>query len=160
MLEWMFMPLKRYAEFSGRSRRKEYWMFTLLVVLIYLVFLALMFATMGAGFAGALSNPAALVGFGSSLAIFGILFFILMLAIIVPGIAVTIRRLHDRNMSGWYLLGYIVAVVITQKIPVIGGLLYAVVAIGWLVLLCLEGTRGPNKYGPDPKDPTSAEVFA
>ncbi|MCK9542241.1 MAG: DUF805 domain-containing protein [Novosphingobium sp.] len=73
------------------------------------------------------------------------------LAVIVPTIAVTIRRLHDRDMSGWFLLLFIVL----SAIPLVGIL----ASIAWLVLMVLPGTPGPNKYGPDPKDPTSSEVF-
>ncbi len=155
MLEWMIMPLKRYADFKGRSRRKEYWSFTLLVVIVYVVLMALMLA---GGFPmAAMTNPemaAGSMGEGP-----GVLFWLgagllglFVLAIIIPAIAVVVRRLHDRDMSGWWYLGAIVA----SMIPVVGFL----ASIALLVLMCLPGTPGPNRFGPDPKDPSSAAVFA
>ena len=68
-----------------------------------------------------------------------------ILAGIIPSIAVTVRRLHDQNLSGWmYLLGFI---------PYVGGIVL-------IVFMCLEGTKGENRFGPDPMDPASADVFA
>ena len=152
-MEWMLMPLKRYAEFSGRSRRKEYWMFVLLVLIVELVCFALMFA--GGFDMAAMSDPTG----GTVPEAPGPLFWvgagllgIFALAILVPSIAVTIRRLHDRDMSGWWYLGLIVASII----PIVG----IIAVIAFLVIMVLPGTAGPNRFGPDPKDPTSAEVFA
>jgi len=63
-----------------------------------------------------------------------------------------VRRLHDRDMSGWWYLGVAVASII----PIVG----FIASIAFLVLMVLPGTPGPNRFGPDPKDPTGAEVFA
>lgn len=154
MLEWMIMPLKRYADFSGRSRRKEYWLFSLLIAIVFIVLGAFMVAgglplaamSNPAAMSGAVEAPGALFWLGAGLlGLFG-------LAIIVPSIAVVVRRLHDRDMSGWWYLGAIVA----GMIPVVGFL----ASIALLVLMCLPGTPGPNRFGPDPKDPSSAAVFA
>ncbi len=145
MLEWMLLPLKRYAEFSGRSRRKEYWSFALLNVIVYVALLAMMSvggfslsALMGAG--GAMDSafsPGPIVWLGLGLmGLWG-------LAMLLPSVAVVIRRLHDRDMSGWWYLGVIVA----SMIPVVGLL----AGIAFLVLMFLEGTKGPNRFGPDPK---------
>ncbi|MCA1661854.1 MAG: DUF805 domain-containing protein [Novosphingobium sp.] len=151
-MEWMLMPFRRYAEFSGRSRRMEFWMFTLFVLIVELVCFALMFA--GGFDMAALGDPT-----GAAPEAPGVLFWlgagllgIFVLAALIPSIAVTVRRLHDRNMSGWWYLGVIVA----SLIPIVN----IIVAIGFLVLMALPGTAGPNRFGPDPKDPTSAEVFA
>ncbi len=150
-MEWMLMPLRRYAEFSGRSRRKEFWMFALFLFLIEAVCFALM---LGGGFSFASiaypgatpTTPGPVFWLGAIiLGLFG-------LAIIVPSIAVTIRRLHDRDMSGWWYLGMIVA----SLIPLVG----FIASIAFLVIMCLPGTPGPNRFGADPKDPASAEVFA
>lgn len=151
MLEWMLMPFKRYAEFSGRSRRKEYWSFVLLTVIVYAVFGGLMVA---GGFSlAAMSDPSlAAEGPGPVFYIGAGLLGIYALAAFIPNLAVIVRRLHDRDMSGWWLLGYFVAAMI-PFVNIIAG-------IAMLVLMCLPGTIGPNKYGPDPKDPSSAEVFA
>ena len=151
MLDWMLLPFKRYAEFSGRSRRMEYWSFVLLNVIVYVVFGAIM---MAGGFSlAALSDPTATPPQPGALFYVGAgLLGLYALAVFIPNLAVNVRRLHDRNMSGWFLLLFIVL----SAIPFIGIL----VSIGWLVLMCLPGTPGPNKYGADPKDPASAEVFA
>lgn len=139
MLDWMLMPYKRYADFSGRSQRKEYWMFVLFFVIVYAICFALMFsggysmAPDGTGSMGALG----MVGVGL-LAIFALGSFI-------PALAVQVRRFHDQDKSGWFVL--------LNLIPYVGGLVV-------LVFMCLEGTKGPNRFGPDPKDPGSAEVFA
>lgn len=143
-MEWMLMPYRRYFDFSGRSRRKEYWMFFLLFVIVYAVAFALMFAggySMTPGLAT--TAPPAEMG-GMTMLGFGIL-AIFVLASIIPAIAVQIRRFHDQDRSGWFVL--------LNFIPYLGSLVV-------LVFMCLEGTRGPNRFGPDPKDPTGAEVFA
>lgn len=70
--------------------------------------------------------------------------FLVALAIIVPSLAVSVRRLHDQDKSGWWLL--------INLIP-FGGIVL-------LVFFCTDGTRGPNRFGPDPKDPYSEDVFA
>jgi uncharacterized membrane protein YhaH (DUF805 family) len=122
----MLMPLKRYAEFSGRSRRKEYWMFALGVLI---AMFALSFLLIG-GIDFSTGMPEE--GFGLGL----IALTLLSLAILIPGIAVQVRRFHDQDKSGWFVL--------LNFVPYIGGLIV-------LVMMCLEGTKGPNRYGPDPK---------
>lgn len=129
MLDWMLMPLRRYADFSGRSRRKEYWMFLLGVVIAAIV----------------LGIVEGVVGLSGMVGPYGPLTLIFLLGIIVPSIAVQIRRFHDQDKSGWFVL--------LSFIPFVGGLIV-------LVFMCLEGTRGPNQYGPDPKDPGAADTFA
>ena len=139
-MEWMLMPLRRYADFQGRSRRKEYWMFLLAVIILYTVFMVpLMLGGFSTAMAGQQSTPGLLyfVGFG----VMGIL----VLALLVPSIAVQVRRFHDQDRSGWMVL--------IGLIPYVGGIIV-------LVFMCLEGTRGPNRFGPDPKDPTHQDVFA
>lgn len=140
-MEWMILPFKRYAEFSGRSRRMEYWMFTLLNVIVVTV---LMFLAFGAGGMASLTNPeTAAAGVGAMFGGLGLLLIVYSLAVLIPGIAVTVRRLHDRDMSGWWYLGAIIG----SMIPLVGFL----VAIAFLVLMALPGTVGPNRFGPDPK---------
>lgn len=135
-MEWMIMPLKRYAEFSGRSRRKEYWMFVLLQILLLvpLVLLVTLFAAPPADSADPFGSVAVL-------AVLGVYFLVFF----IPGLAVQVRRFHDQDKSGWFiLLGFI---------PYVGSLVL-------LVFMCLEGTRGLNRFGPDPKDPYAEDVFA
>lgn len=163
MLEWMLMPIRRYADFKGRSRRKEFWLFQLLnftvsVVLFgpfYYALISSMMATGGMVEPGSYEAPAAgtmqwadhpiAVGLAALGALWALFVFI-------PGLAVTVRRLHDRDMSGWWYLGMVLA----SWIPLIG----LIVGIAFLVILCLEGTRGPNRFGADPKGGSSADVFA
>ena len=137
IMEWMILPYKRYFDFSGRSRRKEYWLFTLLYVLVILFFAGIMVA----GVVGLEKNETPGPTFWVGLA--GMILF--LLASLIPSIAVAVRRFHDQNQSGWlYLLGFI---------PSIGGLIV-------MVFMCLDGTKGENRFGPDPKDPASADIFA
>lgn len=151
MLEWMILPLKRYAEFSGRSRRMEYWSFALLMVVVYLVLGGLMLA--GGLPLASLINPSVAAEAPGPLFYVGAgLLVLFALAIIVPSVAVGVRRLHDRDMSGWWYLGFIAA----SMIPVVG----FVASIAMLVLMFLPGTPGPNRFGPDPKDPANVEAFS
>ncbi len=154
MLEWMIMPLKRYAEFSGRSRRKEFWFYSLLNLLILGVLVALRFGSGGtASIMEAARGGGVFAVYGAMFGGIGILIALWSLATFIPSLAVSIRRLHDRDMSGWWYLGFLVG----SLIPLINFL----VSIGFLVLMCLEGTRGPNRFGPDPKNPAAgAEVFS
>ncbi len=129
MMEWMLMPLKRYAEFSGRSRRKEYWMFFLFNMIV-LFGLAIVGGILGAFTPSATGE----MGLGSGLVIG--LFGLYALAIFIPSLAVQVRRFHDQDKSGWFvLLGFI---------PYVGGIVV-------LVFMCLEGTKGKNRFGDDPK---------
>ena len=135
-MEWMIMPLKRFAEFSGRSRRKEYWMFVLLQMLI-LIPVAILAILMG----GPVEDPANPLGSTAILIVLGVYFLVFF----IPGLAVQVRRFHDQDKSGWFIL--------LGLIPYVGSLIL-------LVFMCLEGTRGPNRFGPDPKDPYAEDVFA
>lgn len=141
MLEWMLMPYRRYADFSGRSRRKEYWMFTLLFVIVYAVGFMLM-AT-GAPTVDPVTGEMS-EGGGLLSSIGGIFLLLFVLGSFVPALAVMVRRFHDQDKSGWFAL--------LSLIPI--------VSLVVLVFMCLEGTRGPNQYGPDPKDPGAANTFA
>jgi uncharacterized membrane protein YhaH (DUF805 family) len=120
-MEWYLLVLKRYAEFTGRSRRKEYWMYTLYSIVIYLVLYI-------AGLVTLMRGNIYMVFFG--------LAFVYALAVLVPGLAVSVRRLHDIGKSGWFIL--------LCLIPLVGGVIV-------LVLMCLDSTPGDNQYGPNPK---------
>jgi uncharacterized membrane protein YhaH (DUF805 family) len=100
---------ENYANFNGRARRQEYWMFFLVNFIIAFVL----------GFiAGLISPKLALIG------------NIYSLAVLIPGIAVAVRRVHDVGKSGWFVL-----------IPIYN-----------IILMCTEGEKGPNEYGADPKN--------
>jgi uncharacterized membrane protein YhaH (DUF805 family) len=126
-MQWYLKVLKQYADFSGRARRTEFWMFALFNF-IASVILALIDALIG---------TASMVSTGSSVYFSpGLLGGIYSLAVLIPSLAVGVRRLHDQDRTGWWLL--------IGLIPFVG-------AIVLLVFFCLEGNRGPNQYGPDPK---------
>ncbi len=110
-MNYYFEVLKKYAVFSGRASRKEYWMFSLFNIIIMFV-LGLILAVIGITYEKA-----------------DLLVNIYSLAVALPSIAVTIRRMHDVNKSGWFML-----------IPFYN-----------FILTVTDGTKGDNKYGPDPK---------
>jgi len=172
-MEWMFLPLKRYAEFSGRSRRKEYWMWVLFVVITTLV---LMFLDSVLGLGGRATSTSTYgpggVGYGANMH-GGVLTSLFSLAILIPAIAVAVRRLHDTNRSGWWILmpalPYIAGIILllvgamslSGSLAMIGGGLCFVGFICAIVLLvwyCLPGTKGPNDYGDDPLGNTPEEL--
>lgn len=123
-LAWMLLPLKRYADFNGRSSRKEFWMFALFTSVMAAVLTIVIVADTGTFEVGTLGSMAAgllLLGF---------------LGILVPALAVEVRRFHDQGKSGWFAL--------LNLIPYIGSLIV-------LVFMALPGTEGENAYGPDPR---------
>jgi len=151
-MEWMILPLKRYFDFQGRSRRLEFWMFSLLNVIVFSVLGLITFgtgSTLGQIQAADPNDIGAM--YASMLSGVGILLVVWWLVILIPGIAVSVRRLHDREMTGWWYLGFIVLSVI----PLIG----FVATIAFIVVMALPGTPGPNKYGPSPKEGVTAETF-
>ena len=112
MWHWMTLPLRRYADFSGRSRRKEYWLYTLLWWVVVVVLYALVFASFPWGEAERSGAELTVRAETGELDTIGWLGFIGLMAWIlgtlVPSIAVTVRRFHDQNRSGWfYLLNFI-----------------------------------------------------
>lgn len=119
-MNWYLAVLKKYAVFSGRARRKEYWMF-FLFNLIFAIVAAILDNVLGTTIAG-----------GG----YGVIYILYCLAVLLPGLAVAVRRLHDVQKSGWFL--FIVL------IPIIG-------AIWLLVLMCTDGNPGKNEYGANPK---------
>ncbi|MBS0477787.1 MAG: DUF805 domain-containing protein [Proteobacteria bacterium] len=177
-MDWMLLPLKRYAEFSGRSRRMEFWMFTLGVFLLYLVFMVIAMAV-GIGAAGMAASAGGsasvggLAGMFASMGILAIVLGIVWLGLLIPTIAVAIRRLHDTNRSGFWLWIYIGPYLVSLLLNIMAvssnssgmaglagviGLLGLIGAIVLLVFYCLPGTPGPNKYGPDPMGGSAANL--
>ena len=167
-MDFMLMPLRRYAEFSGRSRRMEYWMWAVFQFLISIVFQILIFAVGGGAMMATGGDPtAALAAGGAIMVIFG-LAILISLAFIIPSIAVSVRRLHDTNRTGWWLLaplgGYVLAFLGASMesgaIAMIGMLVAIGFAITLIVFYFLDGTPGPNRYGEDPKGRGTADTFA
>jgi len=136
-MEWMLMPYRRYADFEGRSCRQEYWMFTLLSVIVASVAVTLMVMA-GAMMGGDDAQLGPLFWLGVALIV------IWGLGSIIPSIAVQVRRFHDQDRSGWMVL--------LGLVPYVGGIVV-------FVFMCLSGTRGANRYGPDPLDPSGVDVF-
>jgi uncharacterized membrane protein YhaH (DUF805 family) len=114
-MNWYLEVLKKYAVFDGRARRKEYWMFSLFNIIIALI--------LGLGELSAGSDQNVLVA-------------LYALAVLLPGLAVGVRRLHDTGRSGWWLF--------IAFVPIIG-------AIVLLVFMVQDSQPGENQYGPNPK---------
>jgi uncharacterized membrane protein YhaH (DUF805 family) len=178
-MEWMFMPLKRYADFSGRSRRMEFWMWQLFQVIVYVVVVVLAIALGGGAMMmmGSGGDPSSIMAAGGTVMIILLLYSLYCLAVLIPSIAVAVRRLHDTNRTGWWVLaplapycvmfvaGMMVAsspdmAAVAGIIALISGLAVVVLALVLLVFYFLEGTKGPNQYGPDPKAPDAGQVFS
>ena len=112
----LFEIIKKYAKFEGRANRTQYWYFVLTEILAFFILVDL-----------------CVIPFVNIIA--GLALLVLWLGLIVPGIAVAVRRLHDTNRSGWWLL--------LCFVPFVGSIVI-------LVFMCLEGTKGANKYGDEP----------
>lgn len=173
-MEWMILPLKRYFDFRGRSRRKEYWMYTLFLFLVSIA-LSVLDDVLGLGgtVSGGTDYSAALASV-SAAASGGWLTNIFTLATFIPSLAVGVRRLHDLDRSGWWMLmplipflvgGVLLGVGLAQSfggsapggliLPAIAllivGFICSIVVLVWFVT---PGTAGPNRFGEDPTDAT------
>lgn len=120
-MSWYLAALKNYAYFGGRARRKEYWMFFLFNMI---------FACAAIILDNVLGIAIESIGYGP-------LYGLYLLAIIIPSLAVVVRRLHDVGKSGWMIL--------LSFIPIIG-------AIWLLVLMLTDSEPGDNRFGLNPKD--------
>ena len=159
-IDWAKRPIQKYSDFTGRAPRAEYWWYTLAVIVAAIV----------------IGIVEGILGLDGTVGPYGLLSLVFMLALLVPGLAVTARRLHDTNRSGWWML---IAVVPYALMAVLGIMaatsgsamgalavvgLFSIVAligaIALLVFMVLPGTRGPNKYGPDPYGADVEQVFA
>jgi uncharacterized membrane protein YhaH (DUF805 family) len=152
--QWMIEPLRKYATFSGRARRKEYWWFAVLSAIVTIVAMAVDIAVFGID-AVATDGRRYVQG-------------VVSLALLLPTQAVLVRRLHDLGRSGWLLLGYYIAVVVlvafALKVAAAGDqpqtiwivllcvMALAVLALGIIMFVwfCQRGTIGDNRFGPDP----------
>jgi uncharacterized membrane protein YhaH (DUF805 family) len=130
---------RNYATFIGRAVRSEYWYWSL--------------------FVGIVAIPARLVDTAVIGYRIGPLHLIWDLVILLPSYAVAVRRLHDTNRSGWWLLAMVAAFVLFLVLSVVTGMIYltfigVIAAVGvTLYFFTLPGTPGPNRYGPDPFGP-------
>lgn len=123
-MNWYLHVLKNYATFSGRARRKEYWMFFLISALISIVLtlLDILLGTYSVEYEAGLFSG------------------LYSLLILIPSIAVVVRRLHDTDRSGWWIL--------ISLIPLIG-------VIVLFVFMCLDSQPGTNRFGANPKEAAS-----
>jgi uncharacterized membrane protein YhaH (DUF805 family) len=119
-MNWYLQVLKKYATFEGRARRREYWFFQFFNALAFIVLLLV------DGLTGTINKDAGV----------GLLSGLYLLATLIPSFAVTVRRLHDTDRSGWWLL--------IAFIPVLGD-------IALVVFACLDSQPGANRFGPNPK---------
>ncbi len=124
-MNYFFECYKKYAEFSGRARRKEFWFFMLFYIILFFILAFL------DGFLGTLDDESGI----------GVISGMFILANIIPSIAVSTRRLHDIDKSGWWQL-------INYFVPLIGPIIM-------IFLFSKKGTAGENKYG---QDPLAAEI--
>lgn len=119
-MNWYLKVLKQYADFNGRARRTEFWMFALFNMIFIIV-------------AMVLDN---ILGTTVEDLPYGAFYFLYILAVLIPGLAVTVRRLHDVGKSGWMYL--------IVLIPLVGAI--------WLIVLTVtDSNPGANQYGPNPK---------
>ena len=151
-MEWFIKVLKNYATFNGRARRKEYWMYTLFVIIISII-LSIIDNALGLH----IGEPT--MQYGVEVNGSGILGSIFSLAILIPGLAVSTRRLHDINKSGWWIVGFygviFVGAFLMRMMPsmlIIFSVLVLVATVWLIVLFATEGDKGENQYGPDPKN--------
>ena len=126
-MSWYLEVLKKYAVFSGRARRAEYWYFVLFNIIVAIV----------------LSLIDTLLGTFNFMQGVGLLSGLYSLAVLIPTLAVTVRRLHDVDRSGWWIF--------INLIPLIGFIVLLVFAV-------TDGTPGSNRYGPNPKESTARVV--
>jgi uncharacterized membrane protein YhaH (DUF805 family) len=162
-MKWMFLPLSRYAEFSGRSRRKEYWLFFLGLLLLYSSLFILMMVLLGGAVLSAIGSgaPGTVIGQGFMGIGVGMMMVLAWWAFLIPSIAVGVRRLHDIDRSGWWLMlgwgPWLAGMVLAPAAQSdrLADIFTLASAIGFVVLLALAmlpGTRGPNRFGPDPRE--------
>ena len=148
-IAWAQRPIRKYADFSGRAPRAEYWWYTLAIVVLAFI----------------LTNLELLIGLDGTVGPYGPLSLLLGLALFIPGLAVTVRRLHDTNRSGWWILiavipyvmvGYIVGSAQargeTASLGTLGlaGIVALIGGLTLLVFMLLPGTKGDNRFGPSP----------
>ena len=130
-MSWYLNAFKNYATFSGRARRKEFWMFHLFNVIFTGILLFVLYVMLYI-----FSQNSNAIDIQNIVILIPKIIYIYLIIIILPSISITVRRLNDQNKSWvWFLISFI---------PLIGG-------IWMLVLMCTAGTAGSNQYGDDPK---------
>lgn len=148
-LDWARRPVEKYADFSGRASRPEYWWYSLALIVASIV----------------VSIIESILGIDNMVGPYGPLSLILMLGLLVPGVAVTVRRLHDTDRSGWWILVAVIPYLIVGIMAGMAGASGSMAALGsagmasilafvglvvLLIFMVLPGTPGDNRYGPPP----------
>ena len=129
-MEWYLKVMRdNYANFNGRARRKEYWMYTLILTVLLIALMAIMFSALS------LSDETR-IETGPSGYLTVLLFFVFLVAHFIPSLALTVRRLHDTGKSGWWYL--------IVFVPYLGNFVI-------FIFTLIDGDEGENKYGPNPK---------
>ncbi|RMA57185.1 DUF805 domain-containing protein [Ulvibacter antarcticus] len=124
---WRKVMVENYANFDGRARRSEYWYFSLfnfIIIFSFAIIMAVLSSVVNDEDVFLFSMIPLVLGF---------------MVILIPSIAVAVRRLHDTGKSGWYYLLGVIPIV-----SYVGGIVL-------LVFYCSDGDRGDNQYGLDPK---------
>lgn len=178
-MRWMIMPLRRYADFRGRSQRIEFWMWVLFQVILLALLVTLDNVLGLGGHFHAGGRAGTMLSYATNFyASGGLLTWIFFLLALIPNFAVHIRRLHDSDRSGWWVFMPVAPFAFTSAVLLVAVAarsltllllvtLFTVLSFGgiiWLIVLqCLDGTRGENRFGPDPRDPDAgrdlSEVF-
>ncbi len=178
-LQFALEPLRKYSTFSGRASRAEFWWYSLAIVVLVAV---LWFGVVRSALIAAANNGQATTLATALFGGVGLFAFVAGLAVILPTVAVQVRRLHDTGRSGWWVGGYYLLYLVyvlaalglmgamasgaesaasTGLVMLIGLLGLAIFAyfVVLLVFFILPGTKGPNRYGPDPYGADLGEVF-
>lgn len=136
-MNWYFKVIKQYADFKGRAGRKEFWYFQLFNI-IAAILIGLIGSLIGLGNIFGSDGPRFMSGFLSG----NLLHTLYNLFVLVPSLAVGVRRLHDTNRRGWWLLLWL--------FPIVGWI--------WSIILFVQdGQTGANDYGADPKEPAEPQ---
>ncbi|MAU54753.1 MAG: DUF805 domain-containing protein [Flavobacteriaceae bacterium] len=129
-MEWYLKVMRdNYANFNGRARRKEYWMYTLILTVLLIALMAIMFSALS------LSDETR-IETGPSGYLTVLLLFVFLVVHFIPSLALTVRRLHDTGKSGWWYL--------IVFVPYLGNFVI-------FIFTLIDGDEGENKYGPNPK---------
>ena len=179
----MITALKKYASFAGRASRSEYWRIKMLLGVIFIILLvvnlgglssralgnhigsaAMPFGSIASGTHVSISYRLFLERGGQVSLFFSIILFVFMIARIILDLAVTVRRIHDLNKSGWWLLWSLLALAGIAALSIIAGWLWLLVVIaplwvifaGWLGFF--PGTKGENRFGSDPVQSIDAQL--
>jgi uncharacterized membrane protein YhaH (DUF805 family) len=136
-MSYMFLPYKRFVDFSGRSRPLEYWLYILFYMVQIAVAVLIDIQVFGVDYTSYAyyDDGGVSAGFNMNL---GPASIIVMVVNLLPSLAVSVRRVHDSDKRGWWIL-----------VPIYN-----------LILMCMSGTRGPNRFGPDPLDEGKAQIFS